>query len=211
MMTLNREQERVLALAGIIQAATLLYEVVMENKFDEAAFTVCINSIYNQQPAHMVDVYGGLEGLQKGLSVLGRIFSAPKSLEYREISRYTISALHLARKLVKNKALTKKLSNKIRFATSQAQYFSTTHSNVIASIAQAYVDTLGTLPFRIQIIGRPEMMKRPETLDKARALLMAAVRSAVLWQQLGATQWQFLFKRKALMNTAQQLLAAIKV
>ncbi len=211
MMTLNREQERVLALAGIVQAATVLYEVVMENKCDEPAFAVCMSSVYNQQPAHIMEVYGDLVGLQKGLSVLSRIFTAPKSLEYREISRYTISALHLARKLLKNKALTEKLSGKIHFASSQAQYFSSTHSNVIASIAQAYVDTLGVLPFRIQIIGRPEIMKRPETLEKARALLMAAVRSAVLWQQLGASQWQLLFKRKALTNTAQQLLAEIKV
>jgi high frequency lysogenization protein len=52
-------------------------------------------------------------------------------------------------------------------------------------------------------------MKRPETLDKARALLMAAVRSAILWQQLGASQWLFLFRRKALTNTAQKLLAEI--
>lgn len=210
-MTFNRDQERVLALAGIIQASTLLYEMVMENKVDEAAFTICMNSIYNQQPAHIMDVYGSLAGLQKGLSTLGRLFNMPRSVEYREISRYTISALHLARKLAKNKVLMEKLSNKIRFTSTQAQYFSTTHSNVIASIAQSYIDTLGNLPFRIQIIGRPEIMKRPETLDKARALLMAAVRSAVLWQQLGASQWLFLFRRKALANTAQKLLAEIKV
>ncbi|MCE3237777.1 MAG: lysogenization regulator HflD [Gammaproteobacteria bacterium] len=211
MMTFNRDQERVLALAGIIQASALLYEMVMENKLDETAFTVCMNSIYNQEPAHFMDVYGSLEGLHKGLFVLSGIFTAPKSLAYKEISRYTISALHLARKLVKNTALTEKLSSKVRFASTQAQYFSATHSNVISSIAQAYVDTLGMLPFRIQIIGRPEIMKRPEILDKARALLMAAVRSAILWQQLGASQWQLLFKRKALMNTAQKLLGEIQV
>ena len=49
-------------------------------------------------------------------------------------------------------------------------------------------------------------MKRAETLEKARALLMAAVRSAVLWQQLGASHWQLLFKRKALAASAKQLL-----
>lgn len=211
MMTLNRDQERVLALAGIVQAATLIYEMVMENKLDENAFAVCMSSIYNQQPAHFMDVYGDLAGLQKGLTILSRLFNMPRTLEYREISRYTISALHLARKLNKNKVLMEKLAQKIRFASTQAQYFSATHSNVIASIAQAYIDTLGNLPFRIQIIGRPEIMKRPETLDKARALLMAAVRSAILWQQLGASQWLFLFKRKALTNTAQKLLAEIKV
>ena len=209
MMTLTREQERILALAGIVQASALVYEVAMENKLDESAFTVCMASIYNQNPSNFIDIYGDIAGLQKGLTILSRIFSAPKSLENREISRYTISALHLARKLVKNKALTEKLSAKIRFSASQAQYFSSTHSNVIASIAQAYVETLGSLPFRIQIIGRPEIMKRPETLDKARALLMAAVRSAVLWQQLGASQWQLLFKRKALTQTAQEMLTQI--
>lgn len=211
MMTLTREQECVLALAGIIQASALVFEVAMENKWSESAFTVCINSLYNQTPANFLDVYGDITGLEKGLSILSRIFNSSKSLEYREISRYSISAIHLARKLIKNKALTAKLSAKIRFSASQAQYFSPTHSNVIASLAQAYVETLGSLPFRIQIIGRPEIMKRPETLDKARALLMAAVRSAVLWQQLGASQWQLLFKRKALTKTAQSLLTQMNI
>lgn len=210
MMTLSREQERVLALAAVVQASTLLYEMVMENKFDEAAFTVCINSIYNQAPANLSEVYGDFTALQKGLTMLSQIFDAPKTLQYREISRYTISTVHLARKLIKNTALMEKLSQKIRFVASQAQYFSPTHSNVISSIAQAYIDTLGTLPFRIQIIGRPDIMKRPEILDKARALLMAAIRSAVLWQQLGASQWQLLFKRKALANMAQKLWMEIR-
>lgn len=207
MMTLTRDQERILALAGLIQSSALVYEVAMENKLDEAAFAVCMKSIYNQEPATFMDIYGNIAGLEKGLSILTRIFTSPKSLQYREISRYTVSALHLAGKLLKNKPLIEKLSAKIRFSASQAEYFSATHSNVIASIAQAYVDTLGSLPFRIQIIGRPEIMKRPETLDKARALLLAAVRSAVLWQQLGASQWQLLFKRKALTKAAQQMLA----
>ncbi len=210
MSTFNPEQERVLALAGIIQASTLLYEMVMENKCDETAFASSMASIYNQQPDHIMDIYGSLSGLQKGLSLLSRIFNERKTLEYREISRYTISAIHLARKLGKNKALMDKLASKIRFSSTQAQYFSPTHTNVVASIAGAYLDTLGVLPFRIRIIGRPEIMKRPETLDKARALLMAAVRSAVLWQQLGSSQWQLLFKRKMLTATAQQLLAEIR-
>ena len=206
MTTLTKEQERTLALAGIIQAATLVYEVTMENKLDESAFGVLMNSVYKQNPQQVLDVYGSIAGLQKGLLTLSTIFTAPKSLEYREVSRYTISALHLAKKLLKNKTLNEQLANKIRFAASQADYFSPTHNNVIASIAQAYVDTLGTLPFRIQVIGRPEIMKRAETLEKARALLMAAVRSAVLWQQLGASHWQLLFKRKALAASAKQLL-----
>jgi high frequency lysogenization protein len=207
MTTLSKEQERTLALAGIIQAATLVYEITMENKLDEVAFSVSMHSVYNQNPQQVLDVYGSIAGVQKGLLTLSNIFTAPKSLEYREVSRYTISALHLARKLLKNKNLGDQLANKIRFASSQAEYFSATHSNVIASIAQAYVDTLGTLPFRIQVIGRPEIMKRAETLEKARALLMAAVRSAVLWQQLGASHWHLLFKRKALAQSAKQLLA----
>ena len=48
MMTLNRDQERVLALAGIVQAAALIYEMVMENKLDENTFAICIEIMYQQ-------------------------------------------------------------------------------------------------------------------------------------------------------------------
>lgn len=40
-----------------------------------------------------------------------------------------------------------------------------------------------------------------------RALLLAAVRSAVLWRQLGGSYWDFLFSRKAMIEAVDRQLA----
>ena len=36
------------------------------------------------------------------------------------------------------------------------------------------------------------------------ALLLAAVRSAVLWRQLGGNYWDFLFSRKAMVDAIER-------
>jgi high frequency lysogenization protein len=37
-------------------------------------------------------------------------------------------------------------------------------------------------------------------VSEIRALLLAAVRSALLWRQLGGSQWQFLLARRAMVE-----------
>lgn len=39
-----------------------------------------------------------------------------------------------------------------------------------------------------------------------RALLLAAVRSAVLWRQLGGSYWDFLFSRRAMLEAISRRL-----
>ena len=39
------------------------------------------------------------------------------------------------------------------------------------------------------------------SVAEIRALLLAAVRSALLWRQLGGSQWQFLFARRAMVES----------
>ena len=41
--------------------------------------------------------------------------------------------------------------------------------------------------------------------DKIRACLLAGIRSAVLWRQVGGSKWQLLFHRKKLVQAARQL------
>ena len=45
--------------------------------------------------------------------------------------------------------------------------------------------------------------------DKIRACLLAGIRSAVLWRQVGGSKWQLLFHRKKLVQAAQQLYSTL--
>jgi high frequency lysogenization protein len=81
-----------------------------------------------------------------------------------------------------------------------------THSNIIASLAGIYSDTLSTLTPRIMVQGEQGYLSSPDNANKVRALLLAAVRSAVLWRQVGGRRWQLIFARNAILHETEKLL-----
>ncbi len=115
--------------------------------------------------------------------------------------------MHLERKLMNNKEVFKLLARRVKYASSQAIYFSETHSTVLASLADIYLSTLGTLPFRVQVLGQAKLLNQPEIINKVRALMLAGVRSAVLWRQMGGSRLQLFFSRSKLVQMAKQSLA----
>jgi len=45
--------------------------------------------------------------------------------------------------------------------------------------------------------------------NRIRACLLAGIRSAILWRQVGGTKWQLLFFRRRIFDTAQHLYNSI--
>ena len=76
---------------------------------------------------------------------------------------------------------------------------------LITKLANTYSTTVSLLQPRIILNGKPEYLKQGHITEQIRAILLAGIRSAVLWTQMGGSQWQLLFKRKLLVDTANQL------
>lgn len=207
MLTTNKKLfERTIALAGVFQAASLIEQLTSSGTLPEEPFEASITSLYEQNPASVLDVYGGEAGIKYGLEQLSLTFSSQSKKNYQQISRYVVSIFHLSSKLLKSPELLKKLDQRIKLAKNQAEYFNKMHPNVIGSFAQAYLETAGTYKFRVQVVGKRQFMERKDTMDKVRALLLAGVRAAILWRQVGGTNWHLLFSRKSMVKTAQELL-----
>jgi len=66
----------------------------------------------------------------------------------------------------------------------------------ISYLAALYQDTISQLPFRIHVTGKVEYLRDTLVANKIRALLLAGIRSAVLWHQLGGRRWHLFFYRK---------------
>jgi len=64
------------------------------------------------------------------------------------------------------------------------------------------------MDFRLSISGKPEFLKQPDKVAFIRALLLAGIRSAILWRQVGGRQWRLVFQRRRMLTQAEQLLAA---
>ncbi len=79
-------------------------------------------------------------------------------------------------------------------------------SKVIANTAALYQETLSTFSFRIQVTGEPNHLKNTDNADKIRALLLAGVRAALLWRQVGGRRWHLLFFRSRVGQSAKRIL-----
>ncbi len=59
---------------------------------------------------------------------------------------------------------------------------------------------------RVMVSGNPQQLQLPAVVEKVRANLLAAVRSAVLWRQVAGRQWQLLLYRRQCSMLARGLL-----
>ena len=56
------------------------------------------------------------------------------------------------------------------------------------------------------IHGDPLHLRNPDNQNRLRALLLAAVRSARLWRQVGGSRWQLLFRNRPILDEARRYL-----
>jgi high frequency lysogenization protein len=75
----------------------------------------------------------------------------------------------------------------------------------IDQLADLYRDTISTLNYRIQVQGRSDYLKDERVAKQIRALLLAGIRAAVLWHQVGGRRWRLLFYRSRIQQTADGL------
>ena len=81
-----------------------------------------------------------------------------------------------------------------------------THPAVLASLGEVYAELVSPLGPRVMVAGNPVYLSQPEVVAEVRAALLAALRSAVLWRQLGGSYWDLLVSRRRMVETAQALM-----
>lgn len=204
----DKHLERVMALSGIYQATTLVQQVARAGNADLGPLETSIESLFRIESATTEAVFGGWDKLQSGLVTLVR--QLDRKERDLELTRYAVSLLFLERKIVRRKDLMKRILEGIDVATAQAEYFSSTHENVLARLADIYRGTVSTLPPRIMVSGTPAYLNNPDNANKIRALLLAGLRATVLWRQLGGNRLQLLFYRGNILRSAQQKLAEME-
>jgi high frequency lysogenization protein len=59
------------------------------------------------------------------------------------------------------------------------------------------------------VAGEQRHLSDPENADRIRAVLLAGIRSAVLWRQCGGVRWKLLFHRGRLQQEARRLLKSL--
>jgi high frequency lysogenization protein len=193
------QADRTLALAGIVQAAHLVQQFAHHGaSSDSAALEACMNSIFQRDAENVAHVYGGVEGVRVGLRLLKSQLDKKTATHDLELAKYVIGVMYLERQLAKRRHMLDRIGEGIENARAQTQHYPVTHANVIANLAGLYSDTISTLMPRIMVNGEQTHLSNPDNANKIRALLLAAIRSAVLWRQCGGSRFKLLFARNAI-------------
>lgn len=198
-----------IALAGMIQAVSLVKELAQTGKLNETGYHASIYSIFQRNPEDMPAVYEGLPGVKIGLERLIQLFGS-NAKAARSLMHYVLSLLYLEKKISRSPRLQNQLIQKINQTQKQVDYFHLTHPTVITNLADTYLQTISKFKFRIIIWGTQRSLSVTENMDKIRALLLSGIRSAVLWRQVGGSRLHLIFSRGKIKAMAEKILTEIE-
>lgn len=195
------------ALAAVFQVAKLVQQIARNGQVDQTAISTLLNSTLITSPDNTLDVYGGeISNLSLGLTTLSEQLGNQSKAKDPELTRYIVSMLALERKLTKNSRVMATLGERIEQAKRQTEHYDITSDTLLASLASIYSDIISPVGTKIQIAGEPAILKQTINQHKIRALLLAGIRNAVLWRQLGGKRRNIIFARSKILDCAQTLL-----
>jgi high frequency lysogenization protein len=200
-------QEQLVALGAVFESAVLVDKLARTGQVSEPSVACLIGSLLVRNPPSTLDVYGGddlnlRDGYRALVSALER---DPASLQ-RDPLRYALALLALERQLNKRDDMLQVMGSRLDQVQQQVEHFGPTHENVIANCGSLYQDTISTFRQRIQVQGDSRHLQQANNAAKIRALLLAGIRSARLWRQLGGHRWQLVFSRSKLLKELYPLL-----
>jgi len=204
---MNSINEQTLTLAAVCQVAYWVQKISRSGKVDENELALLLNSVMNTSPGNTMEVYGGeISHLKTGLTTLVSHLGSNSTSKDPEITRYVVSLLGLERRLSKHSGQMKTLGERITQSQRQLAHYDIISETLISSLAAIYSDLISPLGAPIQVAGEPAILKQTVNQHRIRALLLAGIRSSVLWRQVGGKRRSILFSRSKIVECAEQLL-----
>lgn len=199
------DQDRVTALAGIYQAVACVMRIARTGSADTAAMEPCIYSLLQIDAADTAAVYGPPGAMANGArQLVAQLTGRPE--RDLELTRYAASVIRLERKLSAQPELLGRIGEAITGAAALREHRPLLDPDLLARFADLYSETLSHLKPRILVRGASNHLQNPDNQVRIRALLLAAIRSARLWRQLGGSRWQILLGHKHLLMQARRYL-----
>lgn len=195
-----------LALSGVCQAAKLVQQLAQQGDVDQQTLEVTLKTLLQTSPENTLAVFGEHERqLKLGLETLLEQLNGGSP----DLSRYWISLLALEGKLNKNTDAKVELGRRIQLLPTQLQHYQLLDEQMLSTLASIYVDVISPLGAKIQVTGSNFHLQQLSIHHRIRACLLAGIRCAVLWRQVGGNKWQLLFSRRKIRTMAQQIYSSL--
>ncbi len=191
----------------MFQSLALVRDVARSGLADVRDFETCIGSVLRIDAESAEAVYGGAARIAPGLGMLLDQLGAGTRDRDRELTHYAVRLLDLERRLARRPDVLISIREGIENAAALENEGEAGEA-VVGALAELYVQTIATLGPRIMVGGEPRHLHQPRNAERVRALLLAGVRAAVLWRQMGGGRLRLLLGRSALARAARELLDA---
>jgi len=204
----HSDQDRLIALAGLHQAAHCVQRIANRGSVDVEQMEPCIYSLFQIDAEDVPAVFGGTGAVATGArQIIAQITGKPE--RNIELTRYVISLLRHERNLGRRPDMLAQVAGRMQAAAAARGDLPLLDREILSGLAGIYSDTISKLTPRIIVRGNPMYLQNAENQERIRALLLAGIRAALLWRQVGGHRWQILLGRRRLLESARAYLSTV--
>lgn len=196
--------DRVLALGALLLALSQVRRIAETGQSDTATLQVALDSVFRLDAADTAAAVGGVDAVRPGLRLLRDYLAGTNTDE--ALGKLAMAVMQLERRFVADAVMTERVRTGLRALQGPVERLGSPHHDVVAGLASLYADTISHLRPRVMVQGNPHYLGQAGVVAEIRALLLAALRAAVLWRQMGGSLWDFLFRRRDMAAAIDQLM-----
>ncbi len=197
-------RDRVLALAGMLQSIRLVQQMADNGQAESGPLATCIESLFRFDADSTEAIYGDAAALRSGLTRL--VAQLDGHGRDTTQTRIAMNLLHLERRFIAVPESVDAVRKALEALEPRYRSDGPTHPDLLSQLGEIYAAQISPLGPKVLIQGNPVYLSQTALVGEVRACLLAALRSAVLWRQLGGSYWDFLWSRRTMVTTAQSLL-----
>ena len=196
--------DRVLALGALLVALSQVRRIAETGQSDSATLHVALDSVFRVDAADTAVAVGGVDAVRPGLRLLRDYLAGTNKDE--ALGKLAMAVMQLERRFVADDAMTERVRTGLQALSGPVERLGSAHHDIIAGLASLYADTISHLRPRVMVQGNPHYLGQAGVVAEIRALLLAALRAAVLWRQMGGSLWDFLFRRRDMAAAIDRLM-----
>jgi high frequency lysogenization protein len=199
--------DRLTAFAGVYQSAYCVRQIARQGTVDTRIMEPCIYSLFQIDTPNVAAAFGPPGAVASGARQIVAQLTAETPRD-RELLGYVVTIVKLERALSRRRDMLAAVRAGIDAVTAGRADRPLLDPELLASLAAIYSDTVSRLAPRIMVKGEPLHLKNPDNQSRIRAVLLAGIRAAMLWRQVGGHRWQMLLGQKRLLESARGYLAS---
>lgn len=195
-------QNQVMALAAMCQITKAVQQVAQTGSISDSELNQLLSGILVTNPKTPSDVFADMY-LRPGFRLVAEQLESGESKSI-ELVKYVGGLIQLERSLNANPKALNELGRRIDLVSNKLEHLNLSDESIVANLADIYAEVISPIGQRIQVFGKPALLQQKSVQNRIRALLLAGIRAAVLWRQVGGKRRHFFFGKSKIVKIAKQ-------